>query len=52
MTESTAPKQNLVFPDEARDFRDRAMSALAVLPRDDARSSLEDIADYVVERRS
>jgi geranylgeranyl pyrophosphate synthase len=36
----------------ARDFRDRAIGALATLPRDDARSSLEDIAEYVLERRS
>jgi len=36
----------------ARDFRDRAIAALTSLPRDDARSSLEDIAEYVLERRS
>ena len=36
----------------ARDFRDRAIAALAGLPRDDARSSLGDIAEYVLERRS
>ncbi len=36
----------------ARDFRDRALGALAELPRNDARATLEDIADYVLERRA
>ena len=36
----------------ARDFRDRATAALAPLPSGDARSALEDIADYVLDRRA
>ena len=36
----------------ARDFRDRALAALRTLPDNAARSSLEDIADYVLERRA
>jgi geranylgeranyl pyrophosphate synthase len=36
----------------ARDFRDRAASALSPLPAGDARSALEDIAEYVLDRRS
>jgi geranylgeranyl pyrophosphate synthase len=36
----------------ARDFRDRALEALGTLPANAARSSLEDIAQYVLERRS
>lgn len=36
----------------ARDFRDRALQALAPLPPGAARTSLEDIAEYVLERRS
>ena len=36
----------------ARDFRDRAVTALGALPDGAARSSLEDIAEYVLERRS
>jgi octaprenyl-diphosphate synthase len=36
----------------ARDFRDRALTSLRTLPVIDARSSLEDIADYVLERRA
>jgi geranylgeranyl pyrophosphate synthase len=36
----------------ARDFRDRALAPLAGLPRNDARAALEDIAEYVLERRS
>jgi len=36
----------------ARDFRDRALSALAGFPANDARRALEDIADYVLERRA
>jgi len=36
----------------ARDFRDRSLAALASLPKGPARSSLEDIAEYVLERRS
>jgi geranylgeranyl pyrophosphate synthase len=36
----------------ARDFRDRALKSLAALPAGAARSSLEDIADYVLERTS
>jgi geranylgeranyl pyrophosphate synthase len=36
----------------ARDFRDRAVVALGALPAGPARSSLEDIATYVLERRS
>jgi geranylgeranyl pyrophosphate synthase len=36
----------------ARDFRDRALASLGELPRNEARSSLEDIAEHVLERRS
>lgn len=36
----------------ARDFRDRALASLRSLPDNDARSSLEDIAEYVLERRA
>ncbi len=36
----------------ARDFRDKAIASLAPLPATDARSSLEDIAGYVLERRA
>ena len=36
----------------ARDFRDRAVGALAGLPANEARRTLEDIAEYVTERRS
>jgi geranylgeranyl pyrophosphate synthase len=36
----------------ARDFRGRALEALATLPAGAARSSLEDIAEYVLERRA
>jgi geranylgeranyl pyrophosphate synthase len=36
----------------ARDFRDRALKSLAELPHNDARASLEDIAEHVLERRS
>jgi len=36
----------------ARDFRDRAVSSLRTLPDSAARGSLEDIADYVLERRA
>ncbi|MEX0751052.1 MAG: polyprenyl synthetase family protein [Dehalococcoidia bacterium] len=36
----------------ARDFRDRALAALGTLPGGAAKSSLEDIAEYVLERRS
>ena len=36
----------------ARDFRDRALAALQPLPNTPARSSLEDIAEYVLDRRS
>jgi len=36
----------------ARDFRDRALAALRPLPDTPARSALEDIADYVLERRA
>jgi geranylgeranyl pyrophosphate synthase len=36
----------------ARDFRDRALAALRELPQGEARSSLEDIAEYVLERRA
>jgi geranylgeranyl pyrophosphate synthase len=36
----------------ARDFRDRALSALDAMPGSEARSALEDIAAYVLERRS
>ncbi|HZP56295.1 MAG TPA: polyprenyl synthetase family protein [Dehalococcoidia bacterium] len=38
--------------DVARDFRDRALRALEALPPGDARTALEDIADYVLERRA
>jgi geranylgeranyl pyrophosphate synthase len=36
----------------ARDFRDRAVSSIAIFPDSDARASLEDIAGYVLERRA
>ena len=36
----------------ARDFRDRALVALRTLPDTAARASLEDIAEYVLERRA
>jgi geranylgeranyl pyrophosphate synthase len=36
----------------ARDFRDRALKGLSALPAGAARSSLEDIAEYVLDRRS
>ena len=36
----------------ARDFRDRGIEALRALPDSAARVSLEDIADYILERRS
>jgi geranylgeranyl pyrophosphate synthase len=36
----------------ARDFRDRAVAALAPLPACDARRALEEIATYVLERRA
>ncbi len=36
----------------ARDFRDRACAALAALPRGTARTALEELADYVLERRT
>jgi geranylgeranyl pyrophosphate synthase len=36
----------------ARDFRDRALSALDAMPGGEARAALEDIAAYVLERRS
>jgi geranylgeranyl pyrophosphate synthase len=36
----------------ARDFRDRALAALATLPDGEARASLEDIAGWVLDRRS
>lgn len=36
----------------ARDFRDKAVSSLAGLPATEARAALEDIADYILERRS
>lgn len=36
----------------ARDFRDRALASLRSLPDNEARSSLEDIAEYVLERRA
>ena len=35
----------------ARDFRDRALASLRSLPDNEARSSLEDIAEYTLERR-
>lgn len=38
--------------DVARDFRGRALAALRTLPDNVARSALEDIADYVLERRA
>jgi geranylgeranyl pyrophosphate synthase len=38
--------------DVARDFRERAVSALVQLPQGDARTALEDIAAYVLDRRS
>lgn len=36
----------------ARDFRDKAVAALDGFPHSEAKSSLEDIADYMLERRS
>jgi geranylgeranyl pyrophosphate synthase len=36
----------------ARDFRDRAVASLRTLPANDARAALEDIAEYVLERRA
>jgi len=36
----------------ARDFRDRALTSLRELPDNEARSSLEDISEHVLERRS
>ncbi len=36
----------------ARDFRDRALASLRTLPDRPARASLEDIAEYVLERRA
>ncbi len=38
--------------DVARDFRDRGLASLRTLPNNAARSALEDIADYVLERRA
>jgi geranylgeranyl pyrophosphate synthase len=38
--------------DVARDFRDRARAALCSLPDNPARATLEDIADYILERRA
>jgi geranylgeranyl pyrophosphate synthase len=35
----------------ATDFRDRALAAIALLPACDARDTLAEIADYVIERR-
>ena len=56
IAEAVAMVRNSDILDEsyrvARDFRDRGIAALATLPRDDARSSLEDIAEYVLDRRS
>jgi geranylgeranyl pyrophosphate synthase len=36
----------------ARDFRDRALDAIRMLPQIEARSALEDIAEYVLDRRA
>jgi geranylgeranyl pyrophosphate synthase len=36
----------------ARDFRDRALRALASVPRSEATESLEDVAEWVMQRRS
>jgi geranylgeranyl pyrophosphate synthase len=36
----------------ARDFRDKAVASLQQLPSNDARGALEDIADYILSRRS
>ncbi len=36
----------------ARDFRDKAVAALQDLPAIEARSTLEDVADHVLDRRS
>ena len=36
----------------ARDFRDRALASLCTLPESEARSALEDIAEYVLDRRA
>ena len=38
--------------DVAKDFRDRALASLRTLPSNDARSSLEDLAEHVLDRRS
>jgi geranylgeranyl pyrophosphate synthase len=38
--------------DVARDFRDRALAALHTLPDTPARSALDDIAEYVLDRRA
>jgi len=38
--------------DVARDFRDRALTSLRTLPDTPARASLEDIAEYVLDRRA
>jgi geranylgeranyl pyrophosphate synthase len=38
--------------DVARDFRERAVAELSGLPASEARIALEDIAAYVIERRS
>jgi len=36
----------------ARDFRDRALDAIRILPQTEARSALEDVAEYVLDRRA
>jgi len=36
----------------ARDFRDRALAALEVLPASEARDALADVAEWVMQRRS
>ena len=36
----------------AVDFRDRALEALEVLPQAEAKESLADVADWVLQRRS
>jgi geranylgeranyl pyrophosphate synthase len=36
----------------ARDFRDRACAALSILPQGAARAALEELTDYVLERRT
>lgn len=56
LAEAIAMIQNSDILDESfsvvRDFRDRAVTALARLPDQPERAALTDIADYIVSRRS